>query len=100
MPEVTDDGIPVEKACDAVRVYSNEEGEEPCELFYYEDCAFETAAMPGWYWLGLEGVTLEELDTYELEECTTIKLCPIACANLQGGQYDSVSASFGCEPVI
>ena len=70
---------------------------------YMHNCAGEDpgAGVFGWHW---QGITLpaEDLDTIatELDQCNTIELCPEACNMLKEGEWETVTAQFGCDIMI
>jgi hypothetical protein len=80
--------------------------EDPNEIRYDPSCKEENGHF-GWRWaddalIGQPWSVVE--DEKDITNCTKIKLCPKACENLQvhDGKriWDSVGASFGCQPIV
>jgi hypothetical protein len=94
--EIDPDGSQdVNKACNKVKVFSVTGGFKD-EIPNSWDCSDPN----GWHWQDQDGPLPTGYDGTPLEECTVIELCPGACDLLQGGEFDKISASFGCAPDI
>jgi len=97
----------VDKACDKVWVLGVPTGatdsSQYVEMAYMNDCASEDpgSGLFGWHWQGID-LPAEDLDTIaeELDQCNTIELCPEACNMLKEGEWETVTAKFGCSIII
>ena len=100
------------KSCGAARIFGLPvDGSDKLELTYMENCGDENPLAAderlqlGWTWEELEGKPFDEVEEIDdVSKCRGVKLCNNACSQLKTkkGQkeWDGVSASFGCKPLI
>lgn len=101
------------KSCSQMRVFGVPiDDEEKIELTYMQNCNDEDPESEnerqqmGWTWEELEGKSWDSVEEIgsDTSQCIRVKLCENACAKLKTiegvKEWDAVSASFGCQPII
>ena len=101
------------KSCTDTRIFGVPiDGTEKVELTWMKSCDAELpdATDPhlqiGWTWEELEGTDWTDIkqNANDTANCRRVKLCNNACSKLKvhagAKEWNSVSASFGCEPIV
>jgi hypothetical protein len=100
------------KSCSQMRVFGvPAESGDKLEVTYMESCGDENPnsadarSQLGWTWAEHEGESWGKIEEItDTAKCVRVKLCQNACSKLkmQHGvkEWDAVSASFGCRPII